>query len=159
MEVNGKTRGKKINQVVEELAQEVVEGSDLEVVDVEYKPSKGRSQVIVYIDKPGGITIEDCEEVSKSLGDLLDIEDPIKSAYVLEVSSPGVERVLKKEDDYRRFVGHYVRIKTFAKIEGRKNFAGLLQDFTGGIIQLQTEEGDIYKINIKDIAGANLWFK
>jgi len=159
LDADGKNGRRKLIQIIEKLALEALEGSEIELVDIAYKTTKGRLHIVVFIDKPEGITLDDCEGVSRSLEDLLDIEDPIKSEYTLEVSSPGVERVLKREKDFRRFVGYHVKIRTYEKVNGRKNFAGLLKNFSEGIIQLQTEEGDIYNINLKDIASTNLWFK
>ena len=96
METNG-NRGKKgVEKIIEDLALRVLNEMDLELVGIEYKPYKGKVHLVVYIDKPGGVFIKDCEQVSKALGELLDREDPIPTE-VLEVSSPGVERPLMKK--------------------------------------------------------------
>lgn len=150
---------KNITKLLEEMALKVTTGMGIELVDVEYFPAGNRSRVVVYIDKPGGVFIEDCEEVNKALGEILDREDPIPSSYLLEVSSPGVERPLKKPEDYKRFKGNYVKIKTFNKINDRKNFAGILKDFEKNLVVIEIDTGEHYTIPLQEIAKANLWYK
>lgn len=145
---------------VEKLADEVVGDLGLELVDVEFKTERGRPHVLVFIDKPGGIFLEDCEEVSRMLGDLMDIEDPIPTSYTLEVSSPGLERPLKKPADFEKYQGEKVKIKTYAKIEGRKNFAGVLTSFDGNHVTVKTkEQEDECVIPLEKIAKAHLWYE
>ncbi|MGI5876137.1 MAG: ribosome maturation factor RimP [Dethiobacteria bacterium] len=151
--------GNKIKKVIEALALRVTGDFGYELVDLEYKVIKGEPHVVLFIDKPGGILLEDCEQVSKSLGELLDIEDPIPSSYLLEVSSCGVERPLKKAEDYKRFQGENVKLKTFQKINGRKNFIGILSAFNGEEVILQTEEEEEVPIKLSNIAKANLYLK
>lgn len=159
METNG-NRGKKgVEKIIEDLVLRVLNEMDLELVGIEYKPYKGKVHLVVYIDKPGGVFIKDCEQVSKALGELLDREDPIPHSYVLEVSSPGVERPLMKKADFNRFIGNYVRIKTFSKINGQKKFLGKLIGLQNDSIVLRTDEGEIINISLKDISKANLFFK
>jgi ribosome maturation factor RimP len=150
---------KKTVSIIENLACNVTKGLEIELVDVGYGFMGGQPHVTVYIDKPGGIFLEDCEKVSKSLGELLDLEDPIPSSYTLEVSSPGIERPLKKAADFRRFEGHDVKIKTYDKLDGRRNFKGVLKKFQEDFFILQTEEGEQIKINLKEVAKANLYYK
>ncbi len=150
---------KKIKKIIEELALMVTDKMGIELVGVDYKPAGKRSHVVVYIDKPGGVFLEDCEEVNKSLGEILDREDPIPSSYTLEVSSPGIERPLKKPDDFKRFQGNYVKIKTYNKIKERKNFTGILKEFREDLLLLETDEGERFNISLKEIAKANLWYK
>jgi ribosome maturation factor RimP len=152
-------RGKKINKIIEELALTVTGNMGIELVGVDYFPAGKRSRVVVYIDKPGGVFIEDCEEVNKSLGKILDHEDPIPSSYILEVSSPGIERPLKKPDDFRRFKGNYIKVKTYNKINGRRNFTGFLKEFSVDSLCLETDEGEQFNISLHEIAKANLWFR
>jgi ribosome maturation factor RimP len=153
-------RGKQgVEKTIEDLALRVLNDLDLELVGIEYKPYKGRVHLVVYIDKPGGVFLEDCEHVSKFLGELLDREDPIPYSYVLEVSSPGVERPLMKKTDFDRFKGNYVKIKTFLKINGQKNFVGELKGLQNDSMALQTDEGEMINISLKDISKANLFFK
>lgn len=159
MKTNESKSKQGIEKIIEDLALRALHGMDLELVGIEYKPYKGRVHLVVYIDKPGGVFLEDCEHVSKSLGELLDREDPISHSYVLEVSSPGVERPLMKKADFDRFKGNYVRIKTFSKINGQKNFLGELKGLEKDSIVLKTDQGEIIRIPLKDILKANLFFK
>lgn len=159
MKINKGKDKQGVEKVVEGLAARVLSELDLELVGIEYKPFKGSDHLVVYIDKPGGVYLEDCELVSKSLSELLDREDPIPRRYMLEVSSPGIERPLMKKEDFDRFKGHYVRIKTYTKINGQKKFTGELKGLHNDSIVLHTDEGEIINISLKDIAKANLFLK
>jgi ribosome maturation factor RimP len=136
--------GKGINQFmsrtelvsqVSEWVESIVADSPIELVDVEYVKEAHGWVLRVYLDKPGGIDLEDCRFVSEVLSDVLDREDPIPGPYSLEVSSPGLERPLKKEADYHRFTGRLVNIRTYSAINGRKNFQGTL---------LELKDGDVF---------------
>lgn len=151
--------GQETISTIEKLACSVTQDLGLELVDVEYKSWRRQPHLIIYIDKPGGISLEDCEKMSKSLGELLDGEDPIPYRYILEVSSPGLERPLKKADDFRKFQGHDVKIKTYEKLNGSRNFKGILKNFQDGFIIIETEEGERIRINLKEVAKANLYDK
>jgi ribosome maturation factor RimP len=119
-----------------ELIGEVVEGEGFELVHVEYVP-RGTSPILrAYVDRPGGITISDCAELSRRISVLLDIEDFIPSQYVLEVSSPGLERPLFTERDYRKYKGQEIRLTTVEKIEGQRNFTGVIEDFRDQVLWL-----------------------
>ncbi len=159
MSSKSSTTRKEIVQSVTTLAERVTAELGMEVVDVEYKTLRGQAHLIVYIDKPGGVTLSDCEEVNKLLSEALDIEDPISFSYLLEVSSPGVERPLKKPEDYKRFEGSAVQLKTYRKIGGTKNFKGLLKESYENTVLLQTEDGREIEIPFEEIAKANLWYK
>lgn len=95
---------------IQQLAQRVVEAEGMELVEIEFKTGKSRKLLRVFIDKAGGVTVSDCENVSQQLGTLLDVHDLLKDAYILEVSSPGVDRPLKSDRDYQRALGRWVRI-------------------------------------------------
>ena len=115
----------RIENVVEPLlAQEAAE-----LVDIEWLHENGRQVLRFYLDKKGGITLDDCEHLSSRIGALLDEADFISGAYVLEVSSPGLDRVLKKEKDFVRFAGKTVQVRLKAPQEGRRNFKGVLRGF------------------------------
>ncbi len=116
----------KIVRQVEELVKPIVDALDLELVDVEFVKEGSQWYLRVYIDKPGGVDIDDCQAVSERLDVLLDEKDPIPQSYILEVSSPGIERPLKKPEDYRRFAGSLVTVNTYAPIDGKKSFTGNL---------------------------------
>ncbi len=156
---NGNNGKKTVRQTVEELALMVTDKLGIELVGVDYLPAGKRSRVIVYIDKPGGVFLEDCEEVNKSLGAILDREDPIPFSYLLEVSSPGLERPLKKPEDFRRFMGNHVKIRTNNKINGRRNFSGILKEFEDDLLVLETDEGEKFSIALHKINKANLCYK
>jgi len=149
---------------VEEVVLPILQDVAMELVDLEYK-REGRDWVLrLFIDKEGGVTLDDCVEVSREVGAILEVEDFIEHAYRLEVSSPGLDRPLKKADDFRRFVGERVKIKTFARLDPdgrgheRKTFAGTLTRFEDGrvtILQLDKKGGEI-TVALEDIAKANL---
>lgn len=150
---------KQIPAIVEDLFATIADEAGVELVDVEVKTSQGRLHLVVYIDQPRGITLEDCERVSRLLGELLDMKDPIPSSYMLEVSSPGIERPLKKEEDFRRFSGRYVKIKTYQKLEGQKNFKGLLVGLDDDRLVVKLEDDREVRIGLGEIAKAQLWDK
>jgi ribosome maturation factor RimP len=128
---------KKVTEIVEELAAPVLEDMGLELVEVEYV-KEGKSWFLrVYIDKEGGVDIEDCGQVSEKLSEKLDEVDPIPQNYFLEVSSPGAERPLKKEKDYEKAIGKNVYIKTYEPILDEKEFEGILTGFDGNEVTLE----------------------
>lgn len=107
----------------------IVDSMGFELVDVEYVKEGSDYYLRAYIDKPGGITIDDCEAVSRKLSDALDADDFIEDAYILEVSSPGLGRQLKKEKDYKRSIGQSVDLKLFKAMDGTKEFTGILKAY------------------------------
>ena len=124
----------------EELALPIIENEGFEFVDVEYVKEAGEWYLSLYIDKEGGITIDDCENVSRKFSDALDKADFIDEAYVMEVSSPGLLRPLKKDRDFQRNIGKPVEIKTFKPIDGEKEFVGELEAFTADEITINTDD-------------------
>lgn len=147
---------KNIEELVEKWVEEIVESSDLELVDVEYLKEQHGWVLRVFLDKPGGIDLDDCSAVSEKLDKILDEEDPIPGAYSLEVSSPGLERPLKKPADYQRFAGKLINIRTYKGIHGRKHFESLLQGIDGNNNVLIEWEGETLEIPLELIAKANL---
>ncbi len=129
-------------QKTEELITPFVEDKGFELVDVEYVKEGGNWYLRAYIDKPGGITVDDCEVISRSLSDKLDEEDFIEGAYILEVSSPGLGRPLKKEKDFVRNMGQEVELRTYRAIEKQKEFRGILDAYDKSSITLEVEEGE-----------------
>lgn len=115
-----------IQQVITELAMPIVEGLNYELVDVEFVKEGTNWYLRVYIDKPGGISIDDCQAVSEKMSEVLDEKDPIEQCYYLEVSSPGLERPLKTERDFIKYKGELVEVKVFQPIDGKKIFEGEL---------------------------------
>lgn len=122
---------KKVTETIEQLVLPILESKGLELVDIEFKKEGSNWFLRVYIDKDGGVDIEDCGVVSEELSTILDEQDPITQAYFLEVSSPGAERPLKKEKDIKAAVGKAVHIKTYEPIDGQKEFEGTLTSFDG----------------------------
>ncbi len=146
----------KIIKVVEKIFEPIQGIDGLELVDIEYVKEGENYCLRVFIDKPGGIVLEDCKMVNEELSQGLDREDPIPQSYTLEVSSPGLDRPLKKEKDYVRFTGREVKIKTFAPLEGQKVFTGILEGLKEGKVSIQNEKGEIKEIPLEKIAKANL---
>lgn len=144
-----------VSNKVENLIMPVIEKNKIELVDVQYLKEGKEWYLRIFIDKPEGITLDDCELISREIGQLLDERDLIKTSYILEVSSPGIERPLKKEKDYLRFLGSKIMIKTFEAINGEKTFVGNLKEFKEGIVTLNVNEKDI-NISLDKVASANL---
>jgi ribosome maturation factor RimP len=128
----------------------------MEIVLVEVKGAGGGSTVRVFLDQPAGITLDDCERFSKRLSVALDVEDWIDSRYTLEVSSPGLDRPLRKEADFQRFVGKDAKVRTRSPHEGQKNFRGKIVGAAGGRVGLELGPGKQVEIAIGDIEKANL---
>ena len=145
-------------QRTEELNSPIIEQNQFELVDVEYVKEGSTWYLRAYIDKPGGITVDDCEVVSRALSDLLDKHDFIEDAYVLEVSSPGLGRPLKKEKDFARSIGEEVDVRTFRAISHQKEFTGILRDYDKEKIVLEMEDQELLEIARADIALIRLSF-
>jgi len=126
------------------LIEPLLESENMELIDIECLKMKSRWLVRIYIDKDGGVTINDCSEISKQAGDLLDVHDVPPGPYTLEVSSPGLDRPLARDKDFIKYLGHKVHVRVGEKIEGIKNFRGILTDYLD-------ESGK--KILIIDISG------
>jgi len=135
----------------EKLLQPLMERLKLELVDVEYVKEGSDYFLRAYIDKEGGVTIDDCEAVSRPLSDMLDEEDFIPDAYILEVSSPGLGRQLKKEKDFIRSIGKEVDVKLYKAVEKRKEFSGILIANDSDYILIE-EDGKELKFLKKDIS-------
>lgn len=140
---------------IEKLIQPVLDKEGIELVDIEFKPRRNGSVLTIYIDKEGGVDLETCKRVSELISPILDVYDLIKSRYYLEVSSPGIERPLKKVKDFQRFVGSEVSVNTFNKIRGRKKFKGLLEKADENSIVVKVDE-EKYEIPYSEISKANL---
>jgi len=124
---------------IEALTRPILGAEGMELVDLEFKKEGKNWYLRVFIDKPGGVTLNDCQNVSNQLGVILDIEEIIDHRYILEVSSPGLDRPLKKIEDYYRFQGRLVRVNTSATIMGRKRFIGRIAEVDQEGIRLQLE--------------------
>lgn len=134
----------------------IAEEKGVEVVDVEFVKEGPNWYLRVYIDKEGGVTIDDCEEVSRVLDKKLEETDPITQAYFLEVSSPGLDRPLKKAEDFVKHQGDVVDIKLYRPKEGSKEFQGTLQGLKDSVISIVDEGGKTLEFEQKDIASIRL---
>ncbi|HHX75344.1 MAG TPA: ribosome maturation factor RimP [Firmicutes bacterium] len=131
----------------------------LELVDVEFVREGGRHVLRFLIDKEGGVTLDDCEAMSRLLDSELDRLDPIPHSYMLQVSSPGIERPLKKADDYLRFQGRPAVVKLFAPLDGQKVFRGVLKGLEADHILLETDDRGIVRLPLEQVAKSNLAFE
>ncbi len=145
-------------QKTEELISPIIEEHRFELVDVEYVKEGSNWYLRAYIDKPGGITVDDCEVVSRRLSDLLDEQDFIDDAYILEVSSPGLGRPLKKDKDFARSIGEEVEIRTFRAVEHEKEFTGILRDFDKDKLVIELEDNVVMDFARDNIALVRLAF-
>ena len=145
-------------QRTEELLTPLVEQHQFELVDVEYVKEGGNWYLRAYIDKPGGIFINDCEVVSRRLSDILDEKDFIEDAYIMEVSSPGLGRPLKKEKDFKRSLGMEVDIRTYRMIDRQKEFTGILTAYDAGTVTIELEDETTKTFDRGDIALIRLAF-
>ena len=127
-------------QKTEELLLPIIEKNQFELVDVEYVKEGSNWYLRAYIDKPGGITVDDCEVVSRALSELLDQNDFIEDSYILEVSSPGLGRPLKKEKDFQRSLGEEVEIRTYRAINRQKEFVGVLKGYDKESVTIEYED-------------------
>ncbi|CEI84266.1 ribosome maturation factor RimP [Oceanobacillus oncorhynchi subsp. incaldanensis] len=127
----------KIIEITTELVHPILEEKNLELVDIEYVKEGKNWFLRVYIDKEGGIDIVECGEVSEQLSEKLDKADPIKEAYFLEVSSPGVEKPLKTLDDFKKNIGNNVFVKLYEKIDGEKTYEGILQNVENDTLSIE----------------------
>ena len=135
------TKREEYEQKTEKLLMPIMEANGFELVDVEYVKEAGNWYLRAYIDKPGGITVDDCEVVNRELGDLLDRDDFIDDSYILEVSSPGLGRPLKKERDFIRSKGEEVEIRTYRMVDRQKEFRGVLKAWDKDTVTIEYEDG------------------
>jgi ribosome maturation factor RimP len=145
-----------VEKRVEELAQRIAGESGVELVHVEVAGPQGKPIFRIFIDKPDGVTHQDCADVSLHLGTILDVEDFIHSPYTLEVSSPGLERGLYKAADYERFAGHPARLKSRIAINGQRNFRGRIVGIEGEEVVFDDKVSGMVRVPVDSIAKANL---
>ena len=139
-------------QRAEEMILPLVEAQRFELVDVEYVKEAGNWYLRVYIDKEGGITVDDCELISRAYSDLLDEADFIEDSYILEVSSPGLGRPLKKEKDYARSMGKELEIRTYRPIDKQKEFYGILLAYDNNSVTIEEQDKTRRTFEKKEIA-------
>ncbi len=147
-----------VSQAIKDLIEPVLpvlvmEG--LELVDVEYK-KEGKNWVLrIFIDKERGVTVADCQKISHLAGDLIEIEETITTPYSLEVSSPGLDRVLKREKDFLKFKGRQIRLHSLSPIDNRKKFIGILTEFKDQTIFMEVD-GKLFEIPLHQVGKASL---
>lgn len=134
------SRREEYEQKAEKLLTPIVEANGFELVDVEYVKEAGEWYLRGYIDKPGGITVNDCEVVSRAFSDKLDEHDFIEESYIMEISSPGLDRPLKKDKDFERNMGKMVELRTYRPIEKQKEFCGVLTAYDGNSVTIEEDE-------------------
>lgn len=126
-----------------------------ELIEVEYAQQSGQWALRVFIDQPEGITLDDCQAASQLLSPILDEAELVKGSYVLEVSSPGFDRPVRRPQDFEKYAGQRVKLKTVAPVSGRKRFTGVLKEFRDGLIVIECD-GTPYNIHIDNLHKANL---
>jgi ribosome maturation factor RimP len=141
--------------LITQVADELCQGEGFELVHVEIVTWNRQTIIRIYADKPGGITLGDCADISRQLGDLLDIHLPDMGGYRLEVSSPGPNRPLKKKQDFHRFKGSRIKIETRASIQGKKRFTGILEQIHEHAVVIEVD-GERVEIPDLQIDKANL---
>ena len=136
-----------LQEQIQQVLDPIVASLGLTLWDLEFRKEGPQWLLRIYIEREaGGVTLNDCEAVSRDLGAVLDVEDIIPHAYTLEVSSPGLDRSLTKPDHFRKCLGQRVRIKTYQAINGEKVFKGRLADLEGTVIVLETEKGEVLRV-------------
>jgi ribosome maturation factor RimP len=147
---------------IEELILPVIEADKMELVDVECLKMKSRWLVRIYVDKEGGVTLDDCSNVSHQIGDILDVHDVPPGSYTLEVSSPGLDRPLVRDGDFSKVLGRMVKVRLREKMEGSKNFRGRLAGFTeeeGRKILILDVDGRTFRMPREMVVKANLVYE
>ena len=145
----------KTEKAVSELCGPVAESYGLELVQVQYRREDHGWVLRILVDRPGGVSVDECGALPREISDLLDVEDFIDNSYNLEVSSPGLDRPLTKPEDFERFTGREITLKTASPIEERRNFKGILEGIQDEVIKIESD-GKKYEINWSLVKKANL---
>lgn len=145
-----------VQDKLQALIEPLVESMGYELVLLEFSPHKGSAMVRLFIDAPAGITLGDCERVSREVEGVLDVEDPIPQNYRLEVSSPGLDRPLVKPAHYERFAGQVAKVQLIAPKAGRRKFQGVLKGLKDGQVVLETTEAGTVELKLDEIERARL---
>ncbi len=148
----------KVTEVVHQLAQPIVEAQGCSLWDVESVKEAGVWYLRLYIDKPGGVSINDCEAVSRPVSDLLDEADPIEGSYTFEVSSAGADRALKKPEHFAACLGSEVEVKLYRPRDGRKDWTGTLTAYADGAVTILSPQGEL-TFEKKDVAQTRLYVR
>jgi len=150
---------RRVEKITEELVQPILERENFELVDIEFKKEGPHRFLRIYIDKDGGITLDDCQKVSEELSEKLDEVDPIEDNYFLEVSSPGLDRPLKKDSDFERFKGENIEIRLYQTINNQKVFEGELIGLEDNNIKINIENIGLMEIPREKVAVTKLAIK
>ena len=146
----------KLTDRVAEIARPVVEAEGCSLWDVEYVREAGTWYLRVFIDKDGGVSIDDCEAISRALDPILDREDPISDSYVFEVGSAGADRELKRPRDFDEFMGHEVEVRLYRPLEGSKRFVGTLSGYDDGAVSILLPDKKTHRFEKNQIAQVRL---
>lgn len=142
-----------------EIADEVAKGLGVSVVDAEYKKESGERYLRVYIDQPSGVGLDECEKFSREFEKEFDKLDAIEDAYILEVSSPGIERKLKSEREFLHYIGKKVSVKLYKAIDSKKEFTATLSGYNDKIVTLTTDDGEKINVPVSEAAYIKLYFE
>jgi ribosome maturation factor RimP len=142
-------------QEVRQIVEPILESQALELVDLEYQRESQGWVLRIYLDREGGVSLDDCAGISHEVGAVLEVKDLIPSSYTLEVSSPGLTRPLKRPEDFNKFRNQMVKIKLYEPLDGRKNFKGTLLGLEGDRVRVEVEQ-QVYELPLQRIAKANL---
>jgi ribosome maturation factor RimP len=153
------SEAERIVNEVSRIAESLLPEFGMEMVDVEFRFERGGWTLRIFIDKEGGVTIGDCASVSRELGDLIEAEKIIDNPYVLEVSSPGLDRLLRKEQDFVRSIGKLITIEMARPINKRKNFTGRLAHVKDGRLHILVDDADLFELPIDGIKKARLRYE
>jgi ribosome maturation factor RimP len=126
-----------------ELFEPVVKGMGFDLIEIEHFPNPKHGVLRLYIDKEGGVNVDDCSTVSRQISALIDVEDPVSGQFNLEISSPGVDRPLRRLVDFQRFAGSLVKLKTVMPLEGQRNFKGRLLEASEETVVIETDDEEI----------------
>ncbi len=148
-------KSEKLLQEVRQVVEPILQSQGLELAALEYQREAQGWVLRIYLDREGGITLDDCAEVSGEVGTVLEVKDLIPNPYVLEVSSPGLTRLLQKPEDFNKYRNRLVKIKLYKPLEGQKNFKGTLLGLEGEKVRLEVEHR-VYELPLQEIAKANL---
>lgn len=146
------TKREEYEQKTEKLLMPIMEANGFELVDVEYVKEGGTWYLRAYIDKPGGITIDDCELVSRAFSDVIDQNDFIEDSYIMEVSSPGLLRPLKKDKDFNRYLEKPIEMRTYKMIDKKKEFMGILKAYNKEQITIEEPDGALRVLQRNELA-------
>ncbi len=150
------SKGGNIVAVVREIAEPIAESLGLELWDVRFVKEGADHYLRIFIDKEGGVSIDDCVEMSHAVDAPLDEADPIDCSYCLEVSSPGAERLLTRDEHFKKYIGNKIKVKLIHAADGKREFAGILDDYDAGNLTVTTDDGKTVIFNKKEASFVKL---